>query len=130
VQTVGSTVQPGDKISASVNRSGTSYALSVTDSTHPANSFSTTQTGSGDANSSAEWIAEAPSGPAAEYPLTDFGTWRVSNAAVTEGPRSGTVSSFRDDKITMTDVLGTTEAAPGPLGSGGSAFSVAWRSSL
>jgi hypothetical protein len=62
IQVVGETLKPGDKISASVARSGTSYTLKVTDSTHTANSFSTTQTCSSCANSSAEWIAEAPSG--------------------------------------------------------------------
>ena len=130
VQTVGSAVRSGDSITASVVRSGSRYTLKVTDSTHPGNSFSRTETGSGDANSSAEWIAEAPSGTAGEYPLTNFGTWRVSGAAVTEGSRSGTISSFSDDKITMTDTLGNTQAQPSGLSSGGSAFSVAWRSSL
>jgi hypothetical protein len=130
VQTVGSTVAAGDQITASVVRSGTRYALKVTDSTRPGNSFSTTRTGSGDANSSAEWVAEAPSGSLGIYPLTNFGTWRVSGAAVTEGSRAGRISSFSDDKITMTDSLGLTEAAPSGLSAGGSAFSVAWRSSL
>lgn len=131
VQTVGSTVAPGDNITASVVRSGTRYALKVTDSTHPANSFSTTQTcSSGCANTSAEWIAEAPSNSLTEYPLTNFGTWRASSAAVTVGSRSGTISSFSDDKITMADTLGNTEAVPSGLSSGGSAFSVTWKSSL
>ena len=130
VQTVGSTVQPGDKISASVNRSGTSYALSVTDSTHPANSFSTTQTGSGDANSSAEWIAEAPSTSAGVSPLTNFGTWNASGASVSNGSTTGTISSFPDDEITMSDTLGNTEASPSALANSGSDFSVAWKSSL
>lgn len=131
VQTVGSTVAAGDNITASVVRSGTRYALKVTDSTHPANSFSTTQTcSSGCANTSAEWVAEAPSNSVTEYPLTNFGTWKVSGAAVTEGSKSGSISSFSDDKITMADTLGNTEAAPGALGSGGSAFTVTWKSSL
>jgi hypothetical protein len=131
VQTVGSTVAAGDNITASVTRSGSSYALKVTDSTHPANSFSTTQTcSSGCANTSAEWIAEAPSGSLGVYPLTNFGTWNVSRAAVAEGSKSGTISSFSDDKITMADTLGSTEASPSALSSGGSAFSVAWKSSL
>jgi hypothetical protein len=80
--------------------------------------------------SSAEWIAEAPSGSLGVYPLTNFGTWKVSGAAVTEGSKSGTISSFSDDKITMADTLGSTEASPSALSSGGSAFSVAWKSSM
>ncbi|HSZ42552.1 MAG TPA: G1 family glutamic endopeptidase [Trebonia sp.] len=129
VQTVGSTVAAGDKITASVVRTGTGYALSVTDATHPADSFSTTQTCSDCADSSAEWIAEAPSGSLGVYPLADFGTWSASAAAVTEGSRSGTISSFTDDEITMADELGLTEAQPSALNSAGNAFSVTWKSS-
>jgi Peptidase A4 family len=47
VQVVGESLSPGDSISASVTRSGSSYTLKVTDSTHSANSFSTTQSCSG-----------------------------------------------------------------------------------
>jgi Peptidase A4 family len=130
VQTVGSTVASGDNITASVVRSGSRYALKVTDSTHPANSFSTTQTcSSGCANTSAEWIAEAPSGSVSEYPLTNFGTWKASGAAVATGSKSGTISSFSDEKITMADTLGSTEAAPSALNASGNAFSVTWKSS-
>jgi len=130
VQTVGSTVASGDNITASVVRSGSRYALKVTDSTHPANSFSTTQTcSSGCANTSAEWVAEAPSGSVTEYPLTNFGTWKASGDAVTAGSKSGTISSFSDEKITMADTLGSTEAAPSALNASGNAFSVTWKSS-
>ncbi|MGH3167758.1 MAG: G1 family glutamic endopeptidase [Trebonia sp.] len=129
VQTVGSTVAAGDKITASVVRTGTSYALKVTDSTHPADSFSTTQSCSSCTNASAEWIAEAPSGTFGVYPLTDFGTWNATGASVTKGSTAGTISSFPDDEITMADDLGLTQAQPGALSGGGSAFSVTWKSS-
>ena len=43
IQTVGDTVKPGDKIAASVVRTGTKYALKVTDSTTTGNSFSKTR---------------------------------------------------------------------------------------
>lgn len=125
IQTVGSSVSPGDSISASVVRSGTSYTLKVTDSTHPANSFSTTQSCSNCANSSAEWIAEAPSGSRGVYPLANFGTWTASGSTV----NSGTISSFADDEITMVDNSGAVKAQPGPLGGGGSSFSVTWERS-
>jgi hypothetical protein len=129
VQTVGGAVQPGDSISASVVRSGTSYTLQVTDSSHPANSFSTTQTCSDCANSSAEWIAEAPSGTFGVEPLAKFGTWTLTGATVTSGVTSGVISTFPDDAITMTDTLGLTKAAPGPLNSGGNGFTVTWERS-
>jgi len=122
-------VSPGDQITATVTRSGDSYTLAVTDATHPADSFTTTQTYSGAADSSAEWIAEAPSGSSGIYPLTDFGTVSFSGASVTEGSTSGVISSFTDDEITMVTSSGAVEAQPGALNSSGNGFSVAWERS-
>jgi hypothetical protein len=129
IQVVGSSVAAGDSITASVVRNGSSYTLAVTDSTHPTNSFSTVQGCSGCANSSAEWIAEAPSGSAGVYPLADFGTWNESGATVTEGSTSGVISSFTDDEITMVDSSGLVKAQPGPLNGSGNGFSVTWERS-
>ena len=129
IQVVGETLAAGDHITASVSRSGDSYTLAVTDSTHTADSFSTTQSCSDCANSSAEWIAEAPSGSTGVYPLADFGTWSTSSASVTEGSTAGTISSFTDDEITMDTSSGATEAQPSALNSSGNAFSVAWKTS-
>jgi hypothetical protein len=125
VQTVGSTLEPGDSISASVVRSGSSYTLAVTDSSRPADSFSTTQTCSTCTNATAEWIAEAPSSTLGMEPLAKFGTWTASNATVTSGS-AGVISSFPDDEITMTDVLGRTKAQPGALNGSGNGFTVTW----
>jgi hypothetical protein len=122
IQVVGSSVQPGDSISASVVRSGTSYALQVTDSSHPANSFTTTQSCSGCANSSAEWIAEAPSGSGGVLPLANFHSWTLSGATV----NAGVISSFPDDEITMVDNAGRVKAQPGALNASGNGFSVTW----
>ena len=129
VQVVGETAAAGDAIAASVVRSGTSYKLTVTDSTHTADSFSTTQTCSASScvDSSAEWIAEAPTGSSGVEPLSDFGTWTASNAAVTEGSTAGTISSFTDDEITMIDNSGATKALPGALNGAGTGFSVTWK---
>jgi hypothetical protein len=125
IQTVGSSVRPGDALSASVVRSGTSYTLKVTDSTHPANSFSTTQSCSTCANSSAEWIAEAPSSSNRILPLANFGTWTQTGATV----NSGVISSFPDDELTMVNSSGAVKAQPGPLNGSGNGFSVTWKSS-
>jgi hypothetical protein len=125
IQVVGETVEPGDSITASVVRSGTSYKLALTDSTNKANSFSTTQSCTDCANSSAEVIAEAPSSSSGVEPLSDFGTFKATGAKVD----SGTISSFTDDEITM--VNGTTkavEAKPGALNSSGNSFKVTWKS--
>jgi Peptidase A4 family len=125
IQVVGGSLRPGDSISASVVRSG-GYTLKVTDSTHSANSFSTTQTCSSCANSSAEWIAEAPSGSSGVYPLSDFHSWSTSGASVTSGSAAGDVSSFPDDELTMIDSSGAVKAQPGTLSGGGSSFTVTW----
>jgi len=129
IQVVGETLRPGDAISASVVRSGTSYTLKVTDSTHTANSFTTTQTCSSCANSSAEWIAEAPSSSSGVEPLSNFGSWTESGATVVAGSASGVISSFTDDEITMIDSSGLTKALPGALNSSGNGFGVTWERS-
>ena len=129
IQVVGSTLHAGDSITASVVRSGTSYTLKVTDSSRSADSFSTTQTCSGCANSSAEWIAEAPSGSSGVYPLSDFRSWTESGATVKAGSTSGVISSFTDDELTMINSSGATKALPGALNSSGNGFGVAWERS-
>jgi hypothetical protein len=129
VQIVGGTLAAGDAITSTVTRSGTTYRLTVTDSTHTANSFTETETCSSCANTSAEWIAEAPSGSSGVYPLADFGSWTASSASVTEGSTSGVISSFTDDQITMADTSGNIEALPGALNSSGNGFSVTWERS-
>jgi hypothetical protein len=127
IQVVGETLAAGNSISASVVRSGSDYTLAVTDSTDSANSFSTTQSCSSCANSSAEWIAEAPSGSSGVYPLAHFSTWSASSAAVTEGSTSGVISSFTDDEITMVgSETGAVTAQPSSLNSSGNGFSVTW----
>jgi hypothetical protein len=128
VQVVNS-VNPGDAISASVVRSGTSYKLSVTDSTTTSDSFSTTQMCSSCANSSAEWIAEAPSGSSGVEPLSNFGVFKLHNATVGTTSKSGDIISFTDDEITMVDSAGTVEAQPTSLAPLGGRFNVTWKSS-
>ncbi len=129
IQVVGSSLAAGDHITSSVVRSGTRYTLKVTDSTHSANSFTTTQTCSGCANSSAEWIAEAPSGSAGVYPLSHFSTWTASGATVTGSSGAGVISSYTDDEITMIDSASRVKAQPGALNGSGNGFSVTWERS-
>jgi hypothetical protein len=103
IQVVGETLRPGDSISASVVRSGTSYTLAVT--------------------------AEAPSGSNGVYPLSHFSTFNLTSATVKTTSTSGTISSFTDDEITMVDSSGRVEAQPGALNGSGNAFSVTWERS-
>lgn len=132
VQVVNS-VKPGDKIAASVVRSGTSYTLKVTDSTHTGDSFSTKQTCSASSctDGSAEWIAEAPccSSGTTPYPLTNFGTWSLKSGTVTGSGTAGKIKSFPDDQITMVNgSSGAVEAKPGALNAKGNAFKDVWKS--
>ena len=128
IQVVGSTLRPGDSITASVVRSGNSYALKVTDASRSGDNVSTTQSCSC-SNSSAEWIAEAPSGSSGVEPLSHFSTWSLSSATVATTSKSGVISSFTDDEITLVDSSGNVEAQPSALNSSGNAFSVTWKRS-
>jgi hypothetical protein len=128
IQVVGESLRPGDSITASVVRSGSSYTLKVTDSSRSGDSFTTTQSCSSCANSSAEWIAEAPSSSTGVLPLSDFHSWTLSGATVTSGS-AGVISSFPDDELTMIDSSGNVKAQPGPLNSSGNGFSVTWERS-
>jgi hypothetical protein len=132
IQFVGQTVKPGDKISASVVRTGTKYVIKVTDSTTKGNSFTTpAQTCSTCKNSSAEWIGERPSTSSGVVPLAKFGTWTVTSAAVKAGSKSGTIKSFPDDAITMINNRTAKKvlAKPGPLNSAGNSFKDVWKAS-
>ncbi len=126
IQVVGDTVQPGDVISSSVTVSGSSYTLKITDSTHSANSFTTTQTCSSCANSSAEWIAEAPSGSAGVYPIARFTTWTLYGATVKSGSTSGNICTFPYDQINGVDESGQDTLMTGPLNPGCTSFTVTW----
>jgi hypothetical protein len=102
IQVVGTTVAPGDHITAAVTFSSpTTFALAVTDATTPANSFSTNQTcaASSCVRSSVEVIGERPSSSIGIYPLAQFGTWSVTNVTVSPG----TITTPAEDEIQMVD---------------------------
>jgi hypothetical protein len=131
IQVVSSAVRPGDKITSSVTRSGTSYTLKVTDSTHPAASFTTTQSCAATTcvDSSAEWIAEAPSNKSGVLPLTNFGTWTLKGATVKAGTTSGTIKTFPHQKIIMVNNSGQVKAQTSSLNTTGNQFKVTWKRS-
>lgn len=108
-EVVGTTVKSGDKIAASVTKSGSKYTLAVTDATHTADSFTVTQTCAPTScvDTSAEWIEE-PSGT----PVV--GAWKVTGATVKSGKVTGVISTF------PYVVLGTA----GPLNAAGNGFTV------
>jgi len=96
--TIAHPVFPNDSMNAQVSASGTSFTLTLTDATQGW-SFTTTQSSSAAPRSSAEWIAEAPSGcnGCKSVKLADFGSVTFSGLAVTASS-----TSFNDTQITMT----------------------------
>jgi len=99
--------QPGDQISASVAvKPGTAgendYTLSLTDSTHPQESFSVNQQCAADvcADSSAEWIVERPAyepiaGLFQFVPLVDYGRTGFSQGSLVANGRPSSIGGFR-----------------------------------
>jgi hypothetical protein len=128
----GTTVSPGDSISASVVRSGTKYTITLKDSTHTANSGSATATCKATTclDTSAEWIAERPEyASTGDVPLVSYGTWTLSSGSVTSGGKSGTISSFKPESITMIDSTGTYDLSTPSALTGGNSFKTTWDNS-
>jgi hypothetical protein len=125
-------VRPGDQITAWVasNAAGTKFYLAEKD----ANAgwiFSTTQTASGFARTSAEVVAEAPSSCnllfCSEVPLSNFGHVAFGNADLIDNSgNNGSLSSFAANEITMA-TGNRTLAVPSNLSSDGRSFSIAWQ---
>jgi hypothetical protein len=113
-------VAPGDSLSASVAVSGTSYTLTLTDSTQ---GWTQTENESGSyADSSAEVITEAPASAQGPLPLADFGTIGYSASSANgasfsaQDPTSITMVAGRGDQLDSTSAID---------GSGG--FSNTWQ---
>ena len=106
IQTVSTAVRPGDHITSSVDQERHEVHAHAHRLHSPGpRSFSTTQTcrAGGCVDSSAEWIAEAPTGPTGQFPLADFHSWRVTSASVSTTAKSGVIDTFPADEITMVD---------------------------
>ena len=115
------TVRPGDHFSGSVTyNGGSSYTLVLQDITqgwkHTVN-----KSLSGAANSSAEVIAEAPSGSSGVLPLANFGTVNFSNATA----NGSAIGNFAPTRIVMVDNSGRPKDSVSSLTGGGS-FSATW----
>jgi hypothetical protein len=140
--TVSLTVSSGDLMSASVRIAGKSVTLKINDlTTHK--SFTKTVRDSDIDDTSAEWIAEAPSDCSSDsdcevLPLADFGAVRFSNASATttagvtsgvETSRSTTTKLLLGYKEEGTDFVASSDsgiATPSALTDGNREFTVAW----
>ncbi len=129
---VGTTLKPGDKISASVTRTGTSYALKLTDSTHTGNNISVTKTCKLAAclDTSAEWVSERPSFSIGIVPQAHYNAFKITSGSVTANGKTTTIGAGPGvNAITMIDGtqgynLNTVSAL-----TGGNSFSTTWKNS-
>src|SRR5690348_3233398 len=78
-------IRAGDKITASVARTGTSYAFKLTDSTTSGNNFSATKTCALATckDTSAEWISERPSFSIGTVPQAHYNAFKITNGSQT-----------------------------------------------
>lgn len=132
-------VKAGDTLTAEVNRlSATSTTYTLTLKSSEGWKFSTTATGRY-ANSSAEWVAEAPELCSRFFcslaSLTDFGTVSFSGMDAAAGGADAAASTFTagggPHEMTMVSDFGVIKAQPSPLATanGASAFSDTWNHS-
>jgi len=131
---VGKTLQPGDKISASVTRSGSKYTLNLTDATTPANSFTIKQTCPATTcqDESAEWISERPAFTGVGIPpLAHYDAFKITKGAQTSGGKAGTIGSFSTvNEVTMVDATNTYHLNDvSSLSKGQNGFTTTWQNS-
>jgi Peptidase A4 family len=124
-------VSAGDHFSATVthNANGT-FTMSITDTT-TATTWATTASQSGTARTSAECIAEAPSGGSSLYPLSNFGHMRFSSCKATISGATHAIGVFSTvTAITMVSASSSTriKASVSSL-TNNTAFTVTWHHS-
>jgi hypothetical protein len=129
---VGMTLKPGDKIAASVTRTGTSYALKLTDSTTAGNNISVTKTCALATckDTSAEWISERPSFSTGIVPQAHYNAFKLTSGAQTSSGKAGTIGSGPGvNAITMIDSTSTYNLNTVTALTGGNSFSTSWKNS-
>jgi hypothetical protein len=129
---VGTALKPGDKIAASVTRTGTSYALKLTDSTTAGNNISVTKTCALATckDTSAEWISERPSFSTGIVPQAHYNAFKVTSGAQTSSGKAGTIGSGPGvNAITMIDSTRTYNLNTVTALTGGNSFSTSWKNS-
>lgn len=123
---IGSAVQPGDHVTASVAVAGHTYTLRVMDHTAPRNSFTQRTTCVTCRHDSVEWIAERPRSPHGLYPLAKFGELQFYGSRVGVGTARGSIGHYAHDAITMINHNGDTMARVSTLQQKGNRFVATW----
>jgi hypothetical protein len=113
------TVSPGDHFTSTVSVSGSTFTLTLSDTTRGWTK-TTTKSSSSASKASAEVIAEAPSSSSGVLPLSNFGTVNFTGSTA----NGQSMGNFSPDKIDMASGS-TTKATTSGL-SGGQNFSVTW----
>jgi hypothetical protein len=129
---VGTALKPGDKIAASVTRTGTSYALKLTDSTTSGNNISVTKTCALATclDTSAEWISERPSFSIGIVPQAHYNAFKLTSGAQTSSGKAGTIGGGPGvNAITMIDATQTYNLNAVSGLTGGNSFSTTWKNS-
>jgi hypothetical protein len=129
---MGTSLKPGDKIAASVTRSGTSYALKLTDSTTPGNNISVTKTCALATckDTSAEWISERPSFSIGMAPQAHYSAFKITNGTETAGGKAGTIGTGPGaNAFTMVDATDAYKLNTVSALTGGNSFSTTWKNS-
>jgi hypothetical protein len=129
---VGTALKPGDKISASVTRTGTSYALKLTDSTTSGNNISVTKTcpAATCKDTSAEWISERPSFSIGIVPQAHYNAFKLTGGSVTANGKTTSIGAGPAvNAITMLDATGTYNLNTVSALTGGNSFSTTWKNS-
>jgi hypothetical protein len=143
---LGMAVHPGDKLSAKVSVSGSTFTLTLNDQTTGQQATKTVDVPNAD-TSSAEWIAEAPSvcdssGNCQTLSLANFGSVGFSSASATAGGHTGGISdpAWTAAAVQLSGGAGFVSsgspntqpaaggAQPSAVSADGGSFSVAWQS--
>jgi len=129
---VGTALKPGDKISASVTRTGTSYALKLTDATTAGNNISVTKTCALATclDTSAEWISERPSFSIGVVPQAHYNAFKITSGSVTANGHTTTIGAGPGvNSVTMIDATQAYNLNTVSALTGGNAFSTTWKNS-
>ncbi len=133
--TVGKTVAAGDSIGALVSRSGSSYTLKLTDSTHPANSFTKTASCATTTclDESAEWITERPAySSTGVVPEAQLKSATFFGGTETAGGTTSSISGYSGTVYDITCIDSTASydiVATSGLNSVGKSFTNIWKNS-
>jgi hypothetical protein len=130
---VGSSVHAGDKITASMTRTGTSYKMALVDTTTAGNNISVTKICALATckDTSAEWIVERPAYSTGVVPFAQVSPITFGSSTATGGTiTGGSISKFTHFQINMVDSTNTYDLdTTSALNVAGTGFGDSWLNS-